>query len=557
MASGKHVHKLEGFPRRLQIRQMLLDGYTMKPEEFKVSEHYGVYQTISAWFEKMEKKYETSSGEEKEVVDNMYSEACSLCGQGARRVRAKLDLESMKGINGSADAPHWSFQIPPMVFEARAFGEEGAAAVFKELERSTFLKRVSFRNPPANVLSHVNRPDKPSKDRESDTYHIRVAALKLRDGAQEIVDEMATMVVNSGTQLTAMRKLHAASVDRQKWSQTTQLKEHCWPEEENGGSTGFAVGAGKYEGLGAVKQQDDLDLFTAGDGRIVAGESPSMLLDPASEISGMSACGIEAMRAMDGSDIIETPSGVRMKLLVVNGQPLSGLLGSNFLRCWDEPWWSLDGLNRGACDGVMAVAGDSVYAVFQGSRNDSLSEDRAERMADLMRHTAARDLLYHWATRAGFQPEREKPGLLLPQRPDEHHLGRRRPADLFVASYLGSPTAFDLAFTAPQRQEALGTASRQALATGTAYAGTKMAHLQTAELCRSQRIHFTPLVAETTGAWEPHSAAFLKRVARAVAAREGSDAAQLEGQLLQELSVTARAYRARAVLHRRAEAAFA
>lgn len=41
---------------------------------------------------------------------------------------------------------------------------------------------------------------------------------------------------------------------------------------------------------------------------------------------------------MDGSDIIETPSGVRMKLLVVNGQPLSGLLGSNFLRCWDEPW---------------------------------------------------------------------------------------------------------------------------------------------------------------------------------------------------------------------------
>ena len=205
----------------------------------------------------------------------------------------------------------------------------------------------------------------------------------------------------------------------------------------------------------------------------------------------------------------------------------------------------------------MAVAGDSVYAVFQGSRNDSLSEDRAERMTDLMRHTAARDLLYHWATRAGFQPEREKPGLLLPQRPDEHHLGRRRPADLFVASYLGSPTAFDLAFTAPQRQEALGTASRQALATGTAYAGTKMAHLQTAELCRSQRIHFTPLVAETTGAWEPHSAAFLKRVARAVAAREGSDAAQLEGQLLQELSVTARAYRARAVLHRRAEAAFA
>ena len=174
-----------------------------------------------------------------------------------------------------------------------------------------------------------------------------------------------------------------------------------------------------------------------------------------------------------------------------------------------------------------------------------------------LRHHAVRDLLCTWTTRAGFQPEKEKPGLLLPQRPDEHHLSGRRPADLFVSSYLGSPTAFDLAFTAPQRQETLGTASRQALAAATAYAGTKMAHLQTAEVCRSQGIRFTPLVAETTGAWEPQSAAFLKRVARAVAAREGSDAAQLEGQLVQELSVTARACRARAVLHRRAEAAFA
>ena len=170
-----------------------------------------------------------------------------------------------------------------------------------------------------------------------------------------------------------------------------------------------------------------------------------------------------------------------------------------------------------------------------------------------LRHTAVRDIICHWADRAGLQPEKEKAGLLLPQRPEEQRSAGRRPADLFVPSYLGSPTAFDLAFTAPLRQETLGAAARQALAATSAYAGTKMAHLQTAEMCRSHGVQFTPLVAETTAAWEPHSAAFLKRVARAVAAREGASAALLEAQLLQELCITARSFHARTVLHRRAE----
>ena len=117
-----------------------------------------------------------------------------------------------------------------------------------------------------------------------------------------------------------------------------------------------------------------------------------------------------------------------------------------------------------------------------------------------LRHTAVRDILCHWADRAGLQPEKEKAGLLLPQRPEEQRSAGRRPADLFVPSYLGSPTAFDLAFTAPLRQETLGAAARQALAAASAYAGTKMAHLQTAEMCRSHGVQFTPLVAETTAA---------------------------------------------------------
>ena len=50
------------------------------------------------------------------------------------------------------------------------------------------------------------------------------------------------------------------------------------------------------------------------------------------------------------------------------------------------------------------------------------------------RHNAVRDLLAAWAERAGFRPELEKPGLLLPQRPDDTRVAHRRPADIYLPS---------------------------------------------------------------------------------------------------------------------------
>ena len=164
-----------------------------------------------------------------------------------------------------------------------------------------------------------------------------------------------------------------------------------------------------------------------------------------------------------------------------------------------------------------------------------------------------RDLLCSWAERAGLQPEREKPGLLLPQRPEDSGLARRRPADIYVPSYLGSPVAFDLAVTGPQRQETLGAAARKSLAAATAYADVKRAHQDTASVCQAQGVRFLPLVVETTGAWEPEAASVLQHISRAAAARESADPAALHGELLQELSITVRSFRARAVLRRRAE----
>ncbi|CAE7580069.1 unnamed protein product [Symbiodinium natans] len=172
-----------------------------------------------------------------------------------------------------------------------------------------------------------------------------------------------------------------------------------------------------------------------------------------------------------------------------------------------------------------------------------------------LRHNALRDILASWAGRAGMQPEKEKPGLLLPQRPDDSSNSRRRPADIFLPSYLGTPAALDLAVTGPQRQGVVGEAAQKSLAAATAYADLKKAHLDTAQLCQAQGVRFLPLVAETTGAWEPEAGKLIAQVVCATAVREGANLAALHAELLQELCVAARSARARAALRRRAEVA--
>ena len=151
------------------------------------------------------------------------------------------------------------------------------------------------------------------------------------------------------------------------------------------------------------------------------------------------------------------------------------------------------------------------------------------------RHNALRDLLASWADRAGLQAEVEKPGLLLPQRPDEARLAQRRPADIFLPSLSGGPAALDLAVASQ-------------------YAAVKAAHLNTSQVCAAQGVRFVPLVVESTGAWEPNASKTLQLFSRAAAARTGADAGLLHANLLQELSVLLRSHHARAALRRRAEA---
>eukprot|EP00435_Cladocopium_sp_Y103_P018208 s4375_g4.t1 len=104
----------------------------------------------------------------------------------------------------------------------------------------------------------------------------------------------------------------------------------------------------------------------------------------------------------------------------------------------------------------------------------------------------------------------------------------------------------DDAFVAAHTQTR--AASCKVGAAADSYSEVKANHLNTAQ-------RFQPLVVESTGAWSRPAAHTLQLFARATAAREGEDAAACFTQLLQELCVTVRRFRARAVLRRRAELA--
>ena len=124
---------------------------------------------------------------------------------------------------------------------------------------------------------------------------------------------------------------------------------------------------------------------------------------------------------------------------------------------------------------------------------------------------------------------------------------RRRPADVFLPSFLGRPTALDFAVTAPQRLDALGP--RGGTSAAEAYTARKRQHLDTAATCAAQNVTFLPMVIETTGAWSPEAARALGHISRAAGSpRSGAT-------LLQEACVLVRSWRARAALRRRAELA--
>ena len=113
------------------------------------------------------------------------------------------------------------------------------------------------------------------------------------------------------------------------------------------------------------------------------------------------------------------------------------------------------------------------------------------------RHNAVRDLVLQWADRGGLQPVKEPANLLRPQRPEDSHVARRRPADIYLPALTGSPAALDFSATAPQRQETVAQAAREMGAAAAPYVKQKDSHLNIARTCGSQAVAFVPMVVET------------------------------------------------------------
>ena len=218
---------------------------------------------------------------------------------------------------------------------------------------------------------------------------------------------------------------------------------------------------------------------------------------------------------------------------------------------WSQPFLELNCAFDWAFLKLLQTLGAHTATEFWTARATAVCVAGGERT---QRHNAVRDLVHSWAERAGLRPEKERPGLLLPQSPDDVQAARRRPADVYLPALGGSPAALDFAITAPQRQETLSIAGRATGAAAASYARHKEAHLDTAQCCESQGIVFVPMVVETTGTWEKGAAVVLNHIARAVAARTGEDAGAAQTALMQELSVVVRTWRARAALRRRCEA---
>ena len=168
-----------------------------------------------------------------------------------------------------------------------------------------------------------------------------------------------------------------------------------------------------------------------------------------------------------------------------------------------------------------------------------------------IRHNGVRNIVFSFCQRAALRPELERPGLLLPARPSDHH-SQARPADVYLPCWTGGlPAALDFAITAPQRQDIVSEASRTPLAAATSYSDCKRAHNNTELACSNQGIRFQPMVSETSGAWAPEALNVLQLIAKAVAGREGKHHSLILKEILSSCAVAARKASARAHFKRR------
>lgn len=162
-------------------------------------------------------------------------------------------------------------------------------------------------------------------------------------------------------------------------------------------------------------------------------------------------------------------------------------------------------------------------------------------------HNLLRDHIFNTARAAGFNPEREEPGLL-PDAP------QRRPGDLYFPTWPGgSRVAMDFAVTSPLQSSAVTAAAQRHLAAAALYEEHKLTDRDTARSCAEQGIRLIPMIAESFGGWGEAAQKAFSVIAGAKAARTGLDISITTSQLYEGLSIKIMRANARALLARVAQ----
>ena len=142
------------------------------------------------------------------------------------------------------------------------------------------------------------------------------------------------------------------------------------------------------------------------------------------------------------------------------------------------------------------------------------------------RHDTIRDAIFDSAKHAGLSPIKEARVVLNSQS---------RPGDIFLQSWKGRQTAFDVAVTSPLSQTALPQSHKTP---GAALASMKSHKLQKHfRPCQVNGVAFVPLVVETLGGWDSDAISHLRAIAKQSASRSPQLAEDASRHLFQRLSV--------------------
>ena len=175
-------------------------------------------------------------------------------------------------------------------------------------------------------------------------------------------------------------------------------------------------------------------------------------------------------------------------------------------------------------------------------------------------HHSARNQVCRFADNAGLNLTPEQSHLLPPRPADRSGSNLRRPADVFIPSWVhGHPAAFDLGSTSPQRQEIVAQAALEAGAAAVEYEGRKRQFFSREEECLQQGILFVPLVARSSDGWGPVALCTFRMIAKRAAGRGGSAISDktVLPQFPERACIAIRSTKARAVFRRSGASLFA